>query len=195
MEIFSFSTFGILAGGELNLKEPPIQFIANNPYEYCCAFVVPMGTSFREFSSMIYKADISDISSFNLLLNSFTGVGLVGVQSAEEMAILKESTIVLKGKAYQAQEVVDYRDSFVGVSVCRLDAASYEVKTKNIAAALSPFGEVRDIVFTRWGSVTDSRASIILDLKPDKHLPEKLQIGRNIVDVSSKRIAPYSCHV
>ncbi|KAJ2450149.1 hypothetical protein GGF42_004562 [Coemansia sp. RSA 2424] len=76
----------------------------------------------------------------------------------------------------------------LSVSILGLDAVSYESNAKNIADALSPFGEIKDIVFTRWGKVTDSRANVILDMKGDKNLPEKLQIGRKLVDVSSKKM-------
>ncbi|KAJ2893818.1 hypothetical protein IWW38_002759 [Coemansia aciculifera] len=73
----------------------------------------------------------------------------------------------------------------IKLSISGLEATSYDVNTKNIAAALTPFGEIKDIIFTRWGLVTDSCAEVILDLEVDEKLPDQLQIGNVMANITS----------
>ncbi|KAJ2754948.1 hypothetical protein GGI19_002034 [Coemansia pectinata] len=144
MATIRFSTFSVLSGGALDLAEKPAWVVAAIPYEYYCAYALPGKVSYDDFCTMLSSSGIDGINLFHVLPNVGVSIGIVGVQSSEELAILKKHTLCIRRQSLVTKRVIPFKDSLLDVSISPLEAASSEVNTKNIAQALRPF-EVGDI--------------------------------------------------
>ncbi|KAJ1909677.1 hypothetical protein LPJ71_003443, partial [Coemansia sp. S17] len=193
MDTISFSTFSVVSGGKLDLAEPPARVVAAIPFEHCCVFVIPAKTTHCVFSTALSNAGVSDIKLFYALVNEADGVALVGVQSAEELAMLKKATFLVRGVQVTASRAIAFNDRLLSVHISRLEATSYENSTRNIYQALHPFGDVLDITFSQTGKVTDACALVVLTTRSDEDFPSQLRIGKNKAAISSSMIIEEDC--
>ncbi|KAJ2048976.1 hypothetical protein GGI08_005852 [Coemansia sp. S2] len=173
----------------------PARVVTPNPFEYSCAFDLPTKTTRYNFCSALSYAGIGDISLFHVLVNENTGIALVGVRSAEDLAILKKATFTVKDITVAARRVIAFNSRLLRVHISLLEVASYEDATKNIFSALHPFGDILDTVFSQMGITTDACATVILTSRYDVDLPSQLQIGKNMATVSSSKIIEDHCKV
>ncbi|KAJ2835624.1 hypothetical protein FBU31_001577 [Coemansia sp. 'formosensis'] len=191
----SFSTFGILSGGKLDVAETPAQVVASIPFEHCWAYVLPENTTYSDFCGTLTDAGVGDVGLFHVQVNETMGIALVGVQSTEELAALKTASITVNGKQVVASGVIAFDDRLLSVCISGLEATSYEEATRNIYQALHPHGNILDITFAQTGITTDSRATVIINPHSDVFFPELLRIGRNKATLTSSQINEDDCTI
>ncbi|KAJ2825151.1 hypothetical protein GGI24_003238 [Coemansia furcata] len=115
--MIQFSTIGILSGRAHKMDEPPVNIMADAPVgDHCCIYALPTNTSLEEFSEAITAAcQVEPMSRINwplIKVSPHHGMGTIRVDTAEELAILSEATIRVRGQPIAPKRVVQYKDSY-----------------------------------------------------------------------------------
>ncbi|KAJ2817367.1 hypothetical protein FBU31_006255, partial [Coemansia sp. 'formosensis'] len=97
------------------------------------------------------------------MLNSRSNIGIIGVCSAEDLAILESKTIMVKGKPVKCKQIIAHKDSLVYVNIAGLSARPIATLTKEIRDALSFYGTVVDIEFEQMAGCLATRARALID--------------------------------
>ncbi|KAJ2793191.1 hypothetical protein H4S07_007129, partial [Coemansia furcata] len=116
------------------------------------------------------------------------GLGTIGVENAEELDILSEATIRVRGQPLIPKRVVQYKDSYAYILVTRLAITSFAKRTKDIAEVLSPYGKIVDIIFERQERTIHDHVKVILDRTNDKSIPCRLMIGSTEAILSGRKV-------
>ncbi|KAJ2109536.1 hypothetical protein GGI16_000690 [Coemansia sp. S142-1] len=191
-----FSGLELISGGVLNADEPPVKIMANVPFTgHFCTYAIPTDVSPDEFAEAVDDAcrteQMNGITWPHFQISPSQGVAGIGVRNAEELAILKEAQILVRGKPLAPKRVAAFKDSHAYILITQMAVDSFETKAKDIAAALSPYGDIVDIIFERCGQAVYNHAKVILDKKPDMSIPSRLQIGPNLAILSGKKVEYY----
>ncbi|KAJ2826840.1 hypothetical protein GGI24_002808, partial [Coemansia furcata] len=108
--------------------------------------------------------------------------------NAEELAILSEATIQVRGQPLIPKCVIQYKDSYAYILVTRLAITSFTKRTKDIAEVLSPYGKIVDIIFERQKRTIHDHVKVILDRMNDKSIPCCLMISSMEAVLSGRKV-------
>lgn len=182
LKLEKFSTFNTLSGGELNVKELPLQIVSTIPYTHYCAYSIPKGTSRIEW----LDASLQFVSTDPVIAvtKPRTNVGIIAVCTDKDLATLEATTILVRGNPVPRKRLTAYTNSLTYVSISGLDAAPFASLTKDIYDALSSYGTVLDIEFEAMGNFSMGRAKALVNKNAPK-IPK-------VVEVHGKSLRLYS---
>ncbi|KAJ2829939.1 hypothetical protein GGI24_002022 [Coemansia furcata] len=191
--LIQFSTLGLLSDRPLNVDEPPVKVMANAPVaDHCCIYVLPTDITAEEFGAAVADASkvtpMSNISWPHVKVSPLHGLGTIGVENAEELAILSEATIRVRGQPLIPKHIVQYKDSYAYILITRLAITSFAKRTKDIAEVLSPYGKIVDIIFERQERTIHDHIKVILDRTNDKSIPCRLMISSTEAVLSGRKV-------
>ncbi|KAJ2107721.1 hypothetical protein GGI16_001423 [Coemansia sp. S142-1] len=191
-----FSGLRLINGGTLNVDEPPVKIMANVPFTgHFCTYAILTDILPNEFAKAIDDAcwteQMTSITWPHFQISPSQGIASISVRNTEELAILKEAQILVRGKPLAPKCVAAFKDSHAYILITQMAVNSFEMKAKDIAAALSPYGDIVDIIFERCGQAVYNHAKVILDKKLDTSILSCLQIGPNLAILSGKKVEYY----
>ncbi|KAJ2819286.1 hypothetical protein GGI24_004835, partial [Coemansia furcata] len=160
-KLVKFSTFNTLSGGELSCNELPIQIVSDIPFDHYCAYDIPANTMKSEWLDACAAIKTSDFR--HAMQNPRSNIGIIGVCSAEDLAILEATTVVVKGKPVQRKRIVAHKDSLVYVNIAGMSSSTPTILTQDIRNALSFYGTIVDIEFEQWAGTLTTRARALID--------------------------------
>ncbi|KAJ2823661.1 hypothetical protein FBU31_004211 [Coemansia sp. 'formosensis'] len=161
LNFVKFSTFNMLSGGEASCDELPIQIISDIPFDHYCAYDIPADTTRYEW--FLSNVNMETADPCLAMLNSRSNIGIIGVCSAEDLAILEAKTIMVKGKPVKHKWIIAHKDSLVYVNIAGLSAMPMVTLTKEIRNALSFYGTIVDIEFEQMAGCLATKACALID--------------------------------
>ncbi|KAJ2332662.1 hypothetical protein GGI00_002690, partial [Coemansia sp. RSA 2681] len=194
-----FSIYHLLEDRTLNLSEPPVKIVSTLPFtEFSCNYAIPVGTKDDEFSQAIVEAKnaggpMAKITMVHAAVNPSSGIGIVAVGTAEDYALLQQVTVMLNGTPLRPKRIVEYKESHAHFFISGLKVTSFTKRAKDIVEALSPYGEIVDIICDRIDFVTYGHAKVILDMTLATSIPSSLLIGGSIARITGRR-AEVNCN-
>ncbi|KAJ2815220.1 hypothetical protein FBU31_007005, partial [Coemansia sp. 'formosensis'] len=151
----------MLSGGEASCDKLPIQIVSNILFDHYCAYDIPADTTRYEW--FLSNANMETADPRLAMLNSRSNIGIIGVCSAEDLAILESKTIMVKGKPVKRKRIIAHKDSLVYVNISGLSALPIATLTKEIRDTLSFYGTVVDIEFEQMAGCLVTKAHALID--------------------------------
>ncbi|KAJ2817475.1 hypothetical protein GGI24_005386, partial [Coemansia furcata] len=186
-KLVKFSTFNTLSGGELSCNELPIQIISDILFNCYCAYDIPVNMMKAEWLDACAVIKTGDFC--HAMQNPRSNISIIGVCSAEDLATLEATTVVVKGKPVQHQCIIAHKDSLVYINIAGMSSSTPMILTQDIDNALLFYGTILDIEFEQWAGTLMTRACALIDTNT-AIIPGHIMVKGRKWTLSGKTINP-----
>ncbi|KAJ1896365.1 hypothetical protein LPJ66_004037, partial [Kickxella alabastrina] len=164
-----------LAGNDVNFDEHPVKIMSKPPSQHSLTFVVDpdinaaVALAFRTTVPVSVTQNAKDV--------------FVSFKSAEYMSTFVSSPLVFNNKSIAFRRLVEFKSSYIILTLSGLEPAPFPAMAHAIEAALKPYGTIIDIVFSTINRVLVPEVRVLIDCANIGPLLGSIKIGTKLARI------------